>query len=411
MQSQKKKINKLLVSSSFLLLAVFLSFSISGKFPFQLKAAAADNSSLPLREKLMDTLLADGFDFPFGDGSGDGTYTDVKTKKKYSGWYIATKTAEKYSLGIHTGEDWNGNGTGDTDFGQPVYSTARGKVLVAKDFGAPWGNVVFIEHQYPENGKIITVYSLYAHLNELKTKKGKTVGRRELIGTIGDGHGSYPAHLHFELRKESMKDFDVTYWPSSHDKSVEWVKEHYISPSEFLKAHREISLPAKKEKILVVVKHEYKMYVYAKGKLSGTYDVALSQSPVGHKEKQGDNRLPEGEYRITEKSRGPFSGAYKAYFGPAWMRLSYPNSFDAAAALQKKLISKKEHDAIVSANNKNLQPSKSTALGGGIGIHGWDGNWPTFSRDLTWGCISMKNKELDKFYDTVKEGIPIIILP
>ncbi|MBC7863343.1 MAG: L,D-transpeptidase family protein, partial [Bacteroidia bacterium] len=53
----------------------------------------------------------------------------------------------------------------------------------------------------------------------------------------------------------------------------------------------------------------------------------------------------------------------------------------------------------------------STGLGGGVGIHGWAGEWPTTTRDLTWGCISMKNKELDKFYDTVETGLSIIILP
>ncbi|MBC7864138.1 MAG: peptidoglycan DD-metalloendopeptidase family protein, partial [Bacteroidia bacterium] len=372
----KKRFRHHYLTICFFILTLFLAFGISNNFFFGVKKNPLKVADPSPRENLMDTTLANGFDFPFGDGNGGGTYIGYKDKKKYKGWYIATKTAEKYELGIHTGEDWNGNGKGNTDFGQPVFATATGKVLEAKDFGAPWGNVVYIEHKFAENGKIKTVYSLYAHLNELKTKKGKLVKKREQVGTIGTGHDSYPAHLHFEVRKESMKDFEVTYWPSSHEKTVEWVKENYFDASDFVKSHRKISLPSKKEKVLVVVKHEYKMYVYTKGKLTKTYDVSLSQSPVGHKEVQGDNKLPEGEYRVTEKSRGPFGGDYAAYFGPAWMRLSYPNNFDAATGLKKKIITKKQHDAIVAANNKGLQPSKSTGLGGGVGIHGWAGEWP-----------------------------------
>jgi murein DD-endopeptidase MepM/ murein hydrolase activator NlpD len=407
----KTRLKKIIFPVVFLMATVILAYGISGRYKKAARINPAKNNGLSMREQLMDTLLADGFDFPFGDGSGGGSYTDLKTKKKYTGWYIATGTAVNYSLGIHTGEDWNGNGKGNTDFGQPVYSTAKGKIIEAKDFGAPWGNVVCIEHKYHENGKIKIVYSLYAHLNEIKIKKGNTIRKREQLGTIGDGHGSYPAHLHFEMRKESMKDLETTYWPSSNGKSIEWVKENYYSPSEFVKSHRKISVPAKKEMIFVAVKHDYKMYVYKKGQLFKTYDISLSQDPVGHKQKQGDNKLPEGEYKIIEKNRGPFGGSYSAYFGPAWMRLNYPNNFDAAEGLRKKMISKKQYESIVNANNKGKEPNKNTALGGGVGIHGWNGDWPIYSRDLTWGCISMRNKDLDKFYETVSEGTAIIIVP
>ncbi len=366
-------------------------------------------TKLSSRELLFDTLLADGFSFPFGDGAGGGSYID-SDKKKHDGWYIATATAEKYDLGIHTGEDWNGNGGGNTDLGQPVYATAKGIVLEAKDFGAPWGNVVYMEHHYIENGKHLLVYSLYAHLNELLVKKNQIISKRSKIGTIGTGHNTFPAHLHFEMRKPSMKDYEVTYWPSSHDKSKEWVLENYFKPSDFVKEHKKCFIPAKEEVLMVAVKSDYKMYLYKNGKLSKTLDIALSQSPVGHKVKQGDNKMPEGEYKITEKNRGPFGGNYAAYFGPAWMRISYPNCFDAAIALKSKLITQKQHDVIVNSTNKGIQPSSATPLGGGIGIHGWAGDWPTSTKHLTWGCISMQNKDLDRFYELIPVGTRIVIL-
>src|SRR5262245_35485027 len=43
---------------------------------------------------------ADGFDFPFGDPDGKGSYTDKATGKTHNGWYIATRFTEKYSMGI-----------------------------------------------------------------------------------------------------------------------------------------------------------------------------------------------------------------------------------------------------------------------------------------------------------------------
>ena len=41
---------------------------------------------------------------------------------EYAGWRIETHFAENYQLGIHTGEDWNGNGGGNTDLGQDVHA-------------------------------------------------------------------------------------------------------------------------------------------------------------------------------------------------------------------------------------------------------------------------------------------------
>ncbi|MCC6370629.1 MAG: L,D-transpeptidase family protein, partial [Bacteroidia bacterium] len=104
-------------------------------------------------------------------------------------------------------------------------------------------------------------------------------------------------------------------------------------------------------------------------------------------------------------------GDYKAYFGPAWLRISYPNSYDAEAAYARKKISKANYNAIVSKNKKRQQPPANTGIGGGIGIHGWDGDWPESTRHLTWGCVSMKNKELSRFYYLIPVGSSIYIVP
>ncbi|MBS1637605.1 MAG: peptidoglycan DD-metalloendopeptidase family protein [Bacteroidetes bacterium] len=399
---------------------LFLGFtavlSCSGDIPSKNNpSAASEKPASPANVFSVNIIFSvsacNGFSFPFGDGTGGGNYKGYNETKTYKGWYIATKTGEKYSLGIHTGEDWNGNGGGDTEFGQPVYATASGEVIEAKDFGAPWGNVVYIRHVFFDNARIDTVYSLYAHLNELKITKGSLVNRRQNIGTIGTGHKSFPAHLHFEIRKASMAGFETTYWPSSHERSQEWVLAHYEKPSAFIKAHQKLLLPAKEDLVLVAVKHEYKMYLYKKGTAFKTYDIALSQSPLGHKQQEGDNRLPEGEYKIIQKTEGPFAGAYSQYLGPRFMRLNYPNNTDAVNAFEAGKITKTQRDQIVQANNQNKEPDKHTGLGGGIGIHGWAGNWPSDNRHLTWGCISMQNPNLLTFYDEVPLYTRILIYP
>ncbi|MFN8711578.1 MAG: peptidoglycan DD-metalloendopeptidase family protein [Bacteroidota bacterium] len=377
----------------------------------QQQSGSAKTDTLTVYEKLFDELLADGFDYPFGDGNGGGTYTDSEGKK-HNGWYIATHTAEQYSLGIHTGEDWNGNGGGNTDLGQPVYATAKGKVIASADFGSPWGNIILIEHHYISNAKPCTVFSLYAHLEKREVKEGEIVSRRKKIGTVGTGGGAYPAHLHFEIRKAAMRDFPTDYWPSSNGRDAKWVLKHYEKPSEFIAAHRKLFIPAAQDTLLVAVKHEYRMKLYAKGREIKTYRIALAQDPLGHKQKQGDNKTPEGQYKIIQKALGPFQGTYGAYLGKAWMRINYPNNLDAAAARDAKRITQAQYNSIAAANKAGKEPLKTTVLGGGIGIHGWAGNWPgNDKQNLTWGCISVQNTELLDLYKRIPLQTPILILP
>ena len=164
--------------------------------------------------------------------------------------------------------------------------------------------------------------------------------------------------------------------------------------------------------LLVAHKGQYRMHLYAKGKLLKTYVIGLGQAPLGHKQQQGDNRTPEGTYKIIQKSRGPFEGEYAHYLGVAWMRLNYPNNADAIAGFSKGLITEKQKNAIIAANNAGKEPLKTTKLGGGIGIHGWYGEWPGDDKqNLTWGCISVQNTELEDLYKRVPLGTTVVILP
>lgn len=61
-------------------------------------------------------------------------------------------------------------------------------------FNRGYGNFILINHQ---NG----YHTLYAHLSEIKTKKGATVEKGEVIGVMGSTGNSTGVHLHFEIHK------------------------------------------------------------------------------------------------------------------------------------------------------------------------------------------------------------------
>src|ERR1051326_3880919 len=122
---------------------------------------------------------ADGFDFAVGDQEGRGPYQDKSTGMRYSGWYVATHFGDNYSYGIHTGEDWSGNGPPASDLGQDVHAVANGKVAFANFCGRLWGNVVMIDHIFYENYEKKSIRSVYAHLHEIKTHKDDVVQVRK----------------------------------------------------------------------------------------------------------------------------------------------------------------------------------------------------------------------------------------
>ncbi len=113
--------------------------------------------------------------------------------------------------GHHVGDDLNGIGGMNTDLGDPVFSTADGLVLYV---GAPspgWGNIVVIAHRMPD-GK--TLHSMYAHLDRIDVAPGALVSRGGKVGSVGTANGSYPAHLHFEMRASDSVDIGAGYGTS-----------------------------------------------------------------------------------------------------------------------------------------------------------------------------------------------------
>src|SRR5690554_7245335 len=109
------------------------------------------NSTISNNESIVENFnkeyITNGFDFPVG-------------KPNAKNYYNAQAFGENY----HLGDDWNGNGGGNTDLGDPIYAIANGYVISAKDIRGGWGNVIRIIHVL-SNGEIYE--SIYAHCNEI----------------------------------------------------------------------------------------------------------------------------------------------------------------------------------------------------------------------------------------------------
>jgi murein L,D-transpeptidase YafK len=117
------------------------------------------------------------------------------------------------------------------------------------------------------------------------------------------------------------------------------------------------------------------------GKVVFATDVSLGKNPVGQKRREGDQRTPEGKYRLIWGNDA--STHHKA------LLVSYPNKAQASRAA-----------------------AKGEDAGGGIMIHGQRQWWRWLSRSsLTNGCIGVSNLAMDVIWSAVNLGTPIEIRP
>jgi len=148
------------------------------------------------------------------------------------------------------------------------------------------------------------------------------------------------------------------------------------------------SIPAQRQEFpladyLVVDKSKRMLVAYSKGKPIRAYrDIQFGDAPKGHKRFQGDERTPEGVYRIDW--RNPQSRFHLS------LRISYPNAQDRQFASQY-----------------GMSP------GGDIFIHGQPNQLRAgrMSGDWTDGCIALSNQEIEELWQIVPNGTPIEIRP
>lgn len=123
------------------------------------------------------------------------------------------------------------------------------------------------------------------------------------------------------------------------------------------------------------------------------FPIALGKCPVGKKEKQGDQKTPEGQYYVCLKKMGKY--------GPS-LGVSYPNTMDAQHfGADEHLLS-----LIRKAAETLTRPPWGSPMGGEIYIHG-----SGTESDWTAGCIALSDADAQTLYDLCPEGTPIDIIP
>ncbi|MDG2475265.1 MAG: L,D-transpeptidase family protein [Paracoccaceae bacterium] len=131
--------------------------------------------------------------------------------------------------------------------------------------------------------------------------------------------------------------------------------------------------------MIIIWKSKRKMSLFYNRELIKTYNIRLGFNPIGHKQKEGDGKTPEGRYFITHHN--PNSAYHKS------LGISYPNAKDKADARKRK------------------EPP-----GNNIFIHGGPQNIIThFFKDWTGGCIAVLDKEIEEIYQLVPDGTVIYI--
>lgn len=133
--------------------------------------------------------------------------------------------------------------------------------------------------------------------------------------------------------------------------------------------------------VIIVNKSERTLILYRNGVSFRTYNVGLGRNGSLDKSYAGDQKTPEGKYRITKKL--PTSLYHKA------LLINYPNEEDTRN--------------FISAKKKGLIPSKFK-IGGLIEIHGGGKD------SMTYGCISMDNDMIDSLFSLVHVGTPVTIV-
>ena len=136
---------------------------------------------------------------------------------------------------------------------------------------------------------------------------------------------------------------------------------------------------------VLVDKSDRKMWLLQGKNRYREYVISLGDNPIGHKQQEGDEKTPEGLYKIDY--RNPNSSYHLS------LHITYPSAEDKARA-------------------KELGVSP----GGNIFIHGLPNGMGALGfgfkkRDWTDGCIAVNNKEIEEIWSLVKNGTPIEILP
>jgi len=136
---------------------------------------------------------------------------------------------------------------------------------------------------------------------------------------------------------------------------------------------------------VLVEKARRRLSLIRDGRIYRSYAVSLGREPVGHKQREGDLRTPEGQYTLDW--RNPESCCYKS------LHVSYPNEEDRRRAVER-----------------------GDDPGGLIMVHGQENGWGWLGflgpyLYETHGCIALRNTHMEEIWNAVDDGTPIEIRP
>ena len=152
-----------------------------------------------------------------------------------------------------------------------------------------------------------------------------------------------------------------------------------------------------KENVLLINKSEYTLDVLSNSKSVQQYPIELGFDPLNDKQMEGDGCTPEGIYAASLKMSSENTKYHKS------IRIDYPTPYNQSN------FDKKKADGIIPAN---------ATIGGLIEIHGTGSGEKGNSQEKgvgngsnwTLGCMALSNKDMDKLYDYVRLGTPIVIV-
>lgn len=254
--------------------------------------------------------------------------------------------------------------------GPHVHALADGLVLEAS------ATRLVLSHCFIENHEVRTVRAVLEPLTEVEVAEGATVRQGQRVG-----RGARAKVL-------------VNGEPAA----------------RFVAARQRLLVPAAVPVLVVVDVDGHRAVRLERGQPTHEWELARGQGD-GVKEVRGDLKTPRGLYDVVGKSLGPFGGAYADYYGGVWLKVNYPNAFDAARGLDAGVISAPSAQAISSAWRARALTPQGTKLGGGIGFHGWIADWSGDAGwGLSWGCLVLHPEEARGFYDVVPVGAQVVLL-
>ncbi len=182
-----------------------------------------------------------------------------------------------------------------------------------------------------------------------------------------------------------------------------------VAAKRFARGRRRLFVP-REEPVLVLVDHEHHQAArYENGRRVSVVEVEFGQAE-GTKEVQGDLKTPKGMYFVVHKYRGAFTGKYGDYYGGHWIKLNYPNRYDAERGVAQGVVDRETARGISRLWRRRKLPTQKTRLGGGIGFHGWAGAWTKREQGgLSWGCVVMHNEDIAKWFDVIPKGAMVVI--